>query len=109
LRSCAGLGYLGGYDAVRRYARQWQRAHSALTAEAYVPLSFAPGEAYQFNWSHEILVRKGAAVTVKAAALPQPHDLRPRLSWQPGRRKRLQCETQEIVFERACRQVTQPA
>jgi len=39
------LGYEGGYDAVRRYARRWQREHLAITAEAYVPLSFAPGEA----------------------------------------------------------------
>jgi hypothetical protein len=29
------------------------------TAEAYVPLSFAPGEAYQFDWSHEIVVLGG--------------------------------------------------
>ena len=47
-----GLGYEGGYDAVRRYARSWQRERSASTADAYVPLSFAPGEAYQFDWSH---------------------------------------------------------
>ncbi len=26
------LGYEGGYDAVRRYARAWARARSALTA-----------------------------------------------------------------------------
>ena len=27
-----GLGYAGGYDTVRRYARGWQRARSAMTA-----------------------------------------------------------------------------
>ena len=48
------LGYEGGYDAVRRYARKWQREHLAITAEAYVPLSFAPGEAYQFD-SHGLV------------------------------------------------------
>jgi len=32
-----------------------------------VPLSFAPGEAYQFDWSHEIVVMNGATVTVKVA------------------------------------------
>src|SRR3954451_2772485 len=36
-----GLGYAGGYDAVRRYARSWQRAHASQTAPAFVPLSFA--------------------------------------------------------------------
>ena len=59
------LGYDGGYDAVRRYARSWSRAHAGETAEAYVPLSFAPGEAYQFDWSHEIVVMSGVTVTVK--------------------------------------------
>ena len=42
-------GYAGGYDAIRRYARAWERQQGARTAEAYVPLSFAPGEAFQFD------------------------------------------------------------
>jgi hypothetical protein len=49
-----GLGYAGGYDAVRRYARRWSKAHSSETASAFVPLTFAPGEAYQFD-SHGAL------------------------------------------------------
>src|SRR5436189_80664 len=54
-----GRGYDGGYDAVRRYARRWSKERGQSTAEAYVPLSFAPGEAYQFDWSHEVgLVRE---------------------------------------------------
>ena len=51
------LGYEGGYDAVRRYARSWSRAHSAQTASAFVPLSFAPGEAYQFDWRRPAALR----------------------------------------------------
>src|SRR6201996_1207546 len=47
-----GLGYDGGYDAVRRYARRWTKERGTSTASAYVPLSFAPGEAYQFDWRH---------------------------------------------------------
>src|SRR6201986_3694484 len=39
-------GYDGGYDAVRRYARRWAKEQGQTTAAAYVPLSFAPGEAY---------------------------------------------------------------
>ena len=41
-----GLGYEGRYDAVRRYAAGWQRERAAATVAAFVPLSFAPGEAY---------------------------------------------------------------
>ena len=60
-------GYAGGYDAVRRYARAWERQQGARTAEAYVPLSFAPGEAYQFDWSHEVVVLDGVTNVVKVA------------------------------------------
>jgi hypothetical protein len=30
------LGYDGSYDAVRRYARTWQKDRGAIMAEAYV-------------------------------------------------------------------------
>ena len=73
-----GLGYEGGYDAVRRYARSWQRERSASTAEAYVPLSFAPGEAYQFDWSHEIVPINGMPATVKVAHVRLCHPRRSR-------------------------------
>lgn len=38
-----GLGYEGGYDAVRRCARAWRREWPSLTTAGFVPLSFAPG------------------------------------------------------------------
>jgi hypothetical protein len=31
----------------------------------HAPLSFAPGEAYQFDWSHEIVLINGVTVTVE--------------------------------------------
>jgi hypothetical protein len=62
-----GRGYEGGYDAVRRYAGRWIKAYGQSTAIAYVPLSFAPGEAYQLDWSHEVDVLNGATVTEKVA------------------------------------------
>src|SRR5713226_3735660 len=62
-----GRGYEGGYDAVRRYARRWAKERGQSTAAAYVPLSFAPGEAYQFDWSHEVVLLNGVTVMVKAA------------------------------------------
>ncbi len=61
------LGYEGGYDAVRRYARRWDEQHAGATAEAYIPLTFAPGEAYQFDWNHKIVVMDGVTTTVKVA------------------------------------------
>jgi transposase len=68
-----GCGYEGGYDAVRRYARAWQRDRVSASVDAYVPLSFAPGEAYQFDWSREIVLIGGATVTVKVAHMRLCH------------------------------------
>jgi transposase len=85
-------GYEGGYDAVRRYARDWARSRSALTADAYVPLSFAPGEAYQFDWSHEVVVLGGVVMTVKVAHLRLCHSRMLFVRAYPR-------ETQEMVFD----------
>ena len=65
LEELRGLGYEGSYDAVRRYAKKWRVERGAATAEAYVPLSFAPGEAHQFDRSHEVVLIGGTTVTVK--------------------------------------------
>ena len=62
-----GLGYDGGYDAIRRYARSWAKVNAGEMASAFVPLIFAPGEAYQFDWSHEIVVMDGVTTIVKVA------------------------------------------
>ena len=82
------LGYEGGYDAVRRYARTWSREHASQTAAAFVPLSFAPGEAYQFDWSHEIVVMSGVTVTVKVAHVRLCHSRMMFCRAYPRRRRR---------------------
>jgi transposase len=85
-------GYQGGYDAVRRYAREWERRQSAMLAEAYVPLIFAPGEAYQFDWSHECVVIDGVTTLAKVAHLRLCHSRMPFLRAYPR-------ESQEMVFD----------
>ncbi len=40
---------------------------AAAPVSAFVPLRFALGEAYQFDWSHEVVLIGGATVTVKVA------------------------------------------
>ena len=87
-----GLGYAGGYDAVRRHAARWRRRENAATAAAFVPLSFAPGEAYQFDWSHEIVVIKGVTTIVKVAHLRLCHSRMPFVRAYPR-------ESQEMVFD----------
>ena len=88
----SGRGYEGGYDAVRRYARRWAKERGHSTAAAFVPLSFAPGEAYQFYWSHEIVLLSGVTVTVKVAHMRLCHSRMLFVRAYPR-------ETQEMVFD----------
>ena len=85
-------GYDGGYDTVRRYAKAWRQERGSATAEAYVPLSFAPGEAYQFDWSHEIVVLDGVTTTVKVAHVRLCHSRMLFVRAYPR-------ESQEMVFD----------
>jgi transposase len=56
------LGYRGSYDRVAAFARAW-RAHQQEAVKAsqgaFVPLVFAPGEAFQFDWSEDWAVIGG--------------------------------------------------
>jgi len=87
-----GRGYEGGYDAVRRYAAQWSKSRREASADAYVPLSFDPGEAYQFDWSHEVVILDGVTVTIKVAHVRLCHSRMPYVRAYPR-------ETQEMVFD----------
>jgi transposase len=87
-----GSGYDGSYDAVRRYAKAWRKGRGSATAQAYVPLSFAPGEAYQFDWSHEIVLINGVTVAVKVAHVRLCHSRMLFVRAYPR-------ESQEMVFD----------
>ena len=89
----AELGYGGGDDAVRRYAMEWRRWRPTLSPNGgYVPLVFAPVEAYQFDWSHEQVVRAGKTARVKAAHLRVCHSRMILVQRYPR-------ESQERVFD----------
>ena len=53
-------GYAGGYSRLTDYIRHWRASQGgAALGDAYVPLSFEMGEAFQFDWSEEPLVIGG--------------------------------------------------
>ena len=85
----ASLGYEGGYDAVRRYARAWRLLSPS---QAFVPLIFDPGEAYQFDWSHEYARLSGVTTRVKAAHMRLCYSRMQLVQIFPR-------ESQEMVFE----------
>ena len=60
-------GFDGGYDSVRRYIQQQRKEAGGGVAAAFIPLSFDPGEAFQFDWSYEQIELGGISVKVKIA------------------------------------------
>jgi transposase len=84
-------GYAGAYDSVQRHVRDWRRSHGK-TETVFIPLWFAPGEAYQFDWSHETVVLDGTTTEIKAAHVRLCHSRRFFIRAYPR-------ETQEMVFD----------
>ena len=58
-RDLMKCGYTGSYDRVAAFSRVWRRQRqeaSTVSRNAFVPLVFAPGEAFQFDWSEDWVV-----------------------------------------------------
>ena len=92
LEELRGRGYDGAHDSVHRFTRAWREERARVPQQAYVPLSFAPGEAYQFDWSHETITLNGLPLVIKAAHMKLSH------SRMPFVRAYFR-ETQELVFD----------
>ncbi len=60
-------GFEGGYDSVRRYVQKWRKSEGGRKVTAYIPQTFDPGEAFQFDWSYEQVELWGVVVTIKVA------------------------------------------
>ena len=52
-------GYAGCYSRLTDFIRQWRASQRQAGSEAFVPLTFEWGEAFQFDWSEEGLVIAG--------------------------------------------------
>ena len=85
-------GYDGSYDAVRRYAASWSNSMREASAAAYVPPIYDPGEAYWFDWDHEVVLIDGVTTTVKVAHVRLRHSRMPFVRAYPR-------ETREMVFD----------
>jgi transposase len=87
-----GRGYDGAHDSVHRFTKLWRDERARAPSHAFVPLSFAPGEAFQFDWSHETITLQGLPLVIKAAHMKLSH------SRMPFVRAYFR-ETQELVFD----------
>jgi len=71
------LGYTGSYDRVAAFARVWrqeqQEAKRTASKNTFIPLSFAPGEAFQFDWSEDYAMINGANTKLQIAHFKLSH------------------------------------
>jgi transposase len=87
-----GRGYDGAHDSIHRFVKAWRSDRARAPAHAFIPLRFDPGEAYQFDWSHEGIELHGLPLTVKVAQMRLSHSRMPFVLAYFR-------ETQEMVFD----------
>lgn len=66
-KTLKGLGYGGDYSRLTEFVRRWRHEQGQVRKDVYVPLTFAPGEAMQFDWSTEYADLGGTTVKLKVA------------------------------------------
>jgi transposase len=71
------LGFTGSYGRVAAFARNWradrQREQQTTGRGTFVPLSFRPGEAFQFDWSEDFAVLGGERAKLQMAHIKLAH------------------------------------
>ena len=71
------LGYSGSYNRVAAFSRQWrvdrQREQQTTGRGTFVPLTFRPGEAFQFDWSEDYAVLGGERTKLQVAHVKLSH------------------------------------
>jgi transposase len=70
-------GYPGGYDTVRRFVSAWKKDTGTAIVNAFIPLEYEPGDAFQFDWSYEDVELGGIPVKVKIAHFRFCHSRKP--------------------------------
>ena len=85
-------GYQGSYSSVGRYIAKWKKLTFTVSPSACVPLWFAPGEAYQFDWSSDNVIINDEILLVKVAHFVLCYSRKKFTYIYPN-------ETQEMVFD----------
>ena len=71
------LGYTGSYGRIAAFVRIWRadrhRHEQTVGRGVFVPLSFAPGEAFQFDWSENHAILGGERVKLQVAHMKLCH------------------------------------
>ncbi len=85
-------GYDGSYDRVTAFLRDRQQESGQPTGTVFIPLRFAPGDAFQFDWSTEHVEINGQVTKLKVAHLRLSHSRKFYVRAYPG-------ESHEMLFD----------
>ena len=76
-RDLVQLGFTGSYDRVVAFAKRWRQEQQELARTAgrgtFIPLTFAPGDAFQFDWSEDWAVIAGERTKLQIAQFKLSH------------------------------------
>ena len=64
---------LSSYGRVAAFARDWRSEQQKAGRGIFVPLSFRPGEAFQFDWSEDYAVVGGERTKLQVAHIKLSH------------------------------------
>ncbi|MEI8394435.1 MAG: IS21 family transposase [Rhodospirillaceae bacterium] len=94
------IGYQGGYDAVRRFCKQWKLRHKPGSgiSQAFVPLIYYPAEAYQFDWAEDHIFLDGALTKVQVAHVRLCHSRMPYVRVYPRQKQEMVFDAHEQAF-----------
>ncbi|MFT7687943.1 MAG: transposase [Candidatus Azotimanducaceae bacterium] len=84
-------GYPGSYSPVCRFIKKLKATHGT-NHKAFIPLSFKPGDAMQFDWSQEVVVLGDVEQKIKVAHFRLSHSRKAFVVAYPR-------ETQEMLLD----------
>lgn len=92
-------GYLGSYESVNLIVRSFRRAHESKGKQVFVPLSFEPGESFQFDWGEEEICLNGEITRVKAARITLCYSRHSLVVVYPNEQLEMVMESHEEAFK----------
>lgn len=66
-------GFKGCYETVNAYVNRYHQEKKDGLKQVFIPLSFSPGEAFQFDWSEEEIELSGELTRIKVAHIRLCH------------------------------------
>ncbi len=93
------VGYEGGYQSVNLIVREFRRENEGKGKQAFIPLEFAPGDAFQFDWGEEEVCLNGDITRVKAARITLCHSRFSLVVVYPNERLEMVMDAHGVAFQ----------